>query len=148
MVAWKLFIQHLFSLANLGLADLGLAEGLFVNPCENKQGVRGFDLTDLRRFACPRICERAYNKYYIKALSEGLEDVILPGVSGWRSLYHLNLHNHITCKTCCLTLVIDPQNVSHLCSKQPGRGSSEPWVDVCGHLACGGGGWRRQSQML
>lgn len=52
MEAFKLFVQHLFSLANLGWA-----EGRFANPCKNKQCIKDFCLTDLRRFACPWVCK-------------------------------------------------------------------------------------------
>lgn len=41
-MAFKLFIQHTFSLTNLGWA-----EGLFVNQCKNKQGIMDFCLTEL-----------------------------------------------------------------------------------------------------
>lgn len=64
-MAFKLFIQHMFSFTNLGWT-----EGLFVNQCKNKQVIKDFYLTDLGKFALTQICERTFNKYDMKTLSE------------------------------------------------------------------------------
>lgn len=60
-MAFKLFVQHMFSLTNLGWA-----EALFVNQRKNKQGIKDFYVTGLGRFAHTQICERAFNKYDIQ----------------------------------------------------------------------------------
>lgn len=134
-MAFKLFIQHMFS-----LTSLGWTEGLFLNQRKNKQGVKDFHLTDLAKFALTQICERTLNKYDTKGhfLKEERTSFCLEPME-WKPSC-LDLHNyHLTFKRCCFAPAIDSQKVSPLCSKQLWPGSSEAQVDICGHLASGRG---------